>query len=212
MLLKEIQENMLEDLKSKTISDEMIADERRKEEIERMQFDVRIDGRTQIMMLFMNIPLLIIAIKAFGLDIYKFVYYNQPFQFNLVEYVLLGLIVAIFVFATVCAFAMRFVSVPKVRGSMLHYDKKAYHYSEITHIKISSRQVMQVFVAKKRLFSLTRDFVNYESFLVWAGKCNIKIEKDPPMELSKEQIEKMTIIIVLMIGVLVGVLYAIGGR
>ena len=125
---------------------------------------------------------------------------------------LFGIVIACFVFFTVGAFALGFVSSPRIRGSLLYYNKKVYHYSQITNIKISSMHVVRVFVGKKKLFLITKDFANYQSFLVWAEKCNIKIEKEPPVEMDEEKIKLMTLVTCLIIAVVVVILFVVGER
>lgn len=72
--------------------------------------------------------------------------------------------------------------------------------------------VVRVFVGKKKLFLITKDFANYQNFWVWAEKCNIKIEKEPPVEMDEEKIKLMTLVTCLIIAVVVVILFVVGER
>lgn len=210
MFLNQIGKDLEDYTKELTDREEREKNAITKLEIHNIQFDVKVDKDVLNMIWLLNIPLLLMGIKAFASDIYMLVNYGKPLEFKLIEYILLAILIACFVICTMLPIAMRFVSVSSVQGSVLYYNKKKYHYSQITMVKISSRKIMSVYVGKKRLFVLTKDFINYDSFVAWARKCGVMIFREPPVELDSKKITIITMLTVFIIAVVVIGLYILG--
>lgn len=68
-------------------------------------------------------------------------------------------------------------SLPEVKCSYMYYKKKEYHYSEISSIDISAINIARIHLLDGKSFWITRDFENYDTFLCWAEKCGIPVDR-----------------------------------
>ncbi len=81
------------------------------------------------------------------------------------------------ILALAVALTVKLKPLPKVRCSYLYYKGNEYHYSKIQCIKISAINTARVFLEDGNSFRISRDFENYDMFIVWAEKCGIIIER-----------------------------------
>jgi hypothetical protein len=88
--------------------------------------------------------------------------------------ILTGLMLLIFIAA---AIVLRFTPMPEVKGEFFRYKNEDYHYSDIFRIKVSRIGRVTVYLSNGKKIYITRDFENYETFLVWAEKCGIEIDR-----------------------------------
>lgn len=179
-------------------------------DLDSIQFEIKLDKSALVIVWFLNLLVLLKGSQQFVYDIYVFVNYGKPLEFKVIDYVVISMLVASFLFAVLSPIAIRFLDVPSVRKGYIYCNKKVYHYSEITLIKISSLQIMSVYIGKKKIFSISRDYINYDSFLAWARKCGVNIFHEPAFEIYSENVPLMTAFVVLVIAVVVIGLFMLG--
>ncbi|MBR1599085.1 MAG: hypothetical protein IJ661_09270 [Lachnospiraceae bacterium] len=63
----------------------------------------------------------------------------------------------------------------KVKNDYLIYKSKKYYYYDISKITKSPLGITSIYCQNKRLFNISVEYINYGSFLAWAGKHNIPI-------------------------------------
>ncbi len=66
---------------------------------------------------------------------------------------------------------------PEVKGEFFRYKKEDFHCSDINQIKVSRIRIITVYLSNGKKIRITRDYENYETFLVWAEKCGIDIDR-----------------------------------
>ncbi len=84
------------------------------------------------------------------------------------------LLVLVFIFA---AIFFRCAPMPEVKGEFFRYKKEDFHCSDINQIKVSRIRIITVYLSNGKKIRITRDYENYETFLVWAEKCGIDIDR-----------------------------------
>lgn len=155
---------------------------------------------------------LVLFLKSVGKPLLKVLIYGDSLDLNVLHLVclwLVGIIVALSIAGPVY---LRNKPLPEIKKTMMYYKKNTYHYSQITKIKISLFYLTTVYLDEKKRFRISRDFINYDAFIEWAKKCNIPIEQNQKLdnEMTEEQATMITAIIVVVIAIIVGVLFAMG--
>lgn len=179
-------------------------------ELSDIQFEIKLDKGAPALVWFLVIIVLFKGSGTFVYDIYAYMNYGTPLDFSILDYVAVVLMIACLLFAILLPVAMFFMDVPSVRKEYIQCKNKIYHYSQITLIKISSMQIMSVYVGKKKIFAISRDYINYDSFLAWAKKCGIHIFREPEMKINPEKSRLTTLLIFLAIAMVVFVLFLYG--
>lgn len=153
-------------------------------ELEDIQFEIKEDPNTYKVNFFLCGMMLLLSFRIGGKYILRSAY-REPSVFSLVMQVLLGLAVVLVIFACIIEpIIKKNAPMPRVKNGILHYKDNSYHYKQITMIKISSMNRLTVYVAHKKVFTITKTCLNYGSLIGWGRKCGITIFREPPFELS----------------------------
>lgn len=155
---------------------------------------------------------LILFLKSVGKPLLKLFIYGETLELNVLHFTCLFLVGIVVVFSIAGPIYLKNKPLPEIKGTMMYFRKNAYHYSQITEIKISKFFLATVYIDGKRRFRISRDFINYDAFIEWAKKCNVPIEQKQMVnnEITEEQATMITAIIVVVIVIIVGVLFATG--
>ena len=155
---------------------------------------------------------LILFLKSVGKPLLKLLIYGEALELNVLHFICLFLVGIVVVFSIAGLIYLKNKPLPEIKGTMMYFRKNAYHYSQITEIKISKVFLATVYIDGKKRFRISRDFMNYDAFIEWAKKCNVPIEQKHMVnnEITEEQATMITAIIVVVIVIIVGVLFATG--
>lgn len=152
--------------------------------------------------------LLCISVKAFARELYEWIFLHQIPEVDTAKFVLLILTVCFF-FSWVGLFLfLMFRPSPHVVRNRLEYRGKTYHFREISLVQISSIKVLRVYDKDRRkLFTITPEYVNYDSLISWVEKCQIPVRRKQSWDpVSLQQINKMILLVsVVMFVVLIAV-------
>lgn len=138
-------------------------------------------------------------IKTFARQFYQLIVRRQIPNFGTVTFVLFAVGAVI-----ILCLWLWLRPKPHIVRNQLQYRGKVYHYSEITGIHINSIRLTSVYVDGRKLFTVTGDYVNYETLIAWAEKCRIPIQQKNSQEMSPEQIKKISerIMVIVMVTVI----------
>lgn len=143
--------------------------------------------------------LLLLFIKTFPSELYQLIVQHQIPDFGTSYFVtsyfgclLFGVAVVVFIAATILYLRLWLQPKPHIVRDRIQYRGKTYHYREVTCIRIHTAQLTTVYVANKRLFTVTGDYVNYGSLIAWAEACRIPVHQKAKKEMDLEEIEQFT--------------------
>lgn len=123
------------------------------------------------------IALILITIKGFAGELYDLIVSHQTPELNIIQWFLLGLS-ACGLMGSLIALGVLWLWRPvHVEHSKLICKGKTYHCRDITEVCIDSLKVVRVYAGKRKIMTITVEYVNYSGFLSWAEKCHIPIQK-----------------------------------
>ena len=207
-----MQTDLIEHLESLTEDMKLRKEEEERETIEKEIYDINLELAINksiygvVMIAFAMCFLLLI--RVIGKPVLRCIVYHETFEisgFLTVGLILVGILV---VWMILILIYYKFKKNPAVKGSSLVYKDKRYHYSQISKIKISPIFWVTVFVDDKKLFCVTRDYMNCDAFVCWARKCRIPIEESEPLD--EKDVEQITIWVVLGLIFLFVLVYFVG--
>ena len=95
----------------------------------------------------------------------KFLIYGEALELNVLHFTCLFLVGIVVVFSIAGPIYLKNKPLPEIKGTMMYFRKNAYHYSQITEIKISKIFLATVYIDGKKRFRISRDFMNYDAFI-----------------------------------------------
>lgn len=142
-----------------------------------IDFVIRIDKRNFQILGFTFLFLIIMFLRIFATDFLEIIQYHRIPEFSMFHRVVFFILVGVgILFLLLCIILWLLPSLHVVR-SQISYRNKTYHYSEISMIHVNSIKVATAYAGKKKLFRISGDYVNYATFLSWAEKCHIPIQR-----------------------------------
>lgn len=174
----------------------------------KLQYDKNMNNLFIVCFLFA----LVLLLKSVGKPLLKMLIYGESLNLNVLHLVCLWLVGLIIIFLIAGPMYLKNKPLPEIKKTTMYYRKNSYHYSQITKIKISIFSLTTVYIDEKKKFRISGDFINYDAFIQWAKKCNVPIEQNQKLdiEMTEEQATRITAIIVVVITIIVGVLFAAG--
>ena len=176
------------------------------EMLEKELYDVNFEmktGRAAYWALILMYPLsLILLLKVVGKPALKSLLDDIPFQLNVFHYSVIIVTVICMIVPIISFIYLNCRAYPKVSGTILSYKGQEYSYAQITKIHISAVNVATVYVNGRKCFKIAREYVNYQSFIEWARKCNVPIEQthdDSPEARQKLVVLLTTLIVILCV-------------
>ena len=152
--------------------------------------------------------LVLIMLKAFWRECYTLIILHKLPEMGAAARVLfLSGLCLLFVCLIVLPVLLILQPKPHIVKNHLIHRKKTYHYSEITSIRISTMQFISVYAGKRKLFTMTAEYVNSYSFLEWAKKCQIPVHEKPGID--EIQIKNTTVVIIVIVVILLAIAVAV---
>lgn len=124
-----------------------------------------------------SVVVFLIAFKIFAKPVLKHLIYDEPFEIDGLGIVMLVLLGVLIFFVIVYCIVIWTKRVIHVRNSMVYCGKKSWNYLEISKIIVNKVNVANVYSKGKKIFWISAEFDNFESFLSWAEKCHIPVER-----------------------------------
>lgn len=201
--------DLKEDLKIRQINETQDTLEK---ELFDVNFKLQFDKGMNNLIIYCFLFALVLFLKIIGKPLLKMIIYGEAFNLSSIHIVCLCLVGLVFILLIVAPLYIKNKPLPEINKSMMYYRKQSYHFSQISKITISRFSLTTVYLDEKKKFMISRDFINYDAFIQWAKKCNVPIEQNqkPDIDMTEEQITKLTAIIVVVIIIIVLLLFAAG--
>lgn len=207
---------MFDKLSEKLVEDVMdLNDQRQREraevdesELYDIDFKIYMDKMTFRWLGIAFLLLLGISAKAFVGELYELIFLHQIPEVDTVKLVLLILSVCFFLCLIGLVLFLMFQPSPHVVRNRLDYRGRTYHFREISMVQISSIKVLRVYDKDRRkLFTITPEYVNYDSLISWVEKCQIPIRRKQVRDpVSQQQLNKIILLVsVVMFVILIAV-------
>ena len=202
IMVKELNEKVkiiAEDIENRKINEERDILEK---ELSDIDFEIAFDKNLYGVFIMVIVLFVSIILKVLGEPIIKSYIFDVPFEFNLL-YICGAFIMGVCILASILTIIYCSTKkCPVVRKSNFIYKGKTYHYRQISKVKMSAGGTATVFVDGKKVFSISRGYVHYDSFICWLKKCMIPVEGSVNQKkaLTESQMTRITNITVGIVG------------
>lgn len=152
-------------------------DEVQLSELDEIDFWTKYSKSVSTMNICAFLLLLIFSFRLFGKPLIKHLIYKEPIQFVSFSIVMIAIVGALFLFVGVY-FVIIWTKKPiHVRKGTVYCGNKSWNYLEISKIVVNKMNIANVYSNGKKIFWISAEFDNFESFLSWAEKCRIPVER-----------------------------------
>ncbi len=198
-MLYDMQNELTEYTKQQDEIEQRKAEEVKQTELEDIHFDIALN-KEMFKYNYVVIPILILyCTKMMTKATYLGTFDDMPLLLIVSKIILGGCMIYSILY---CIFyptiVERFLCI-SVKNREFRYRGKIYEANQISMIKVSSQQNIALYVGKKKIVNISKQFLNRDSLLAWARKCNITVYHEPPFDLSFGKIFIIGILVFLCI-------------